>query len=498
MIKELTNIEPNNTTVINDVETPYAEKIGDIIHLYIGISASSLCVVRLSYNDDYDTYGTCSLEQLTRQQNMYAIHLSMPEFTDQHSSLDFRLSTFAVSATTCGSGAYKTTDFTIKQWLCPSEYYYLYYTTEDGQPITPQYDSRHNTISIGNTTQFGAKYLGTEQSPTAASPNMCRLIFESEPTTIGDNSFDSLQITSIDIPTSIQTIGKEALMYTNISGISIPDSVTSIGDSCFSNCNKLTGITIPNSITTLGKWAFSFCEEIEQITIGSSLSEIKNCTFQYCGSLTGVSIPNNITSIGASAFTQCSAMTILNIGTGVVSIGEHAFSSCSGVTSVVIPNITTSIGNSAFLACRNLVSVTLPNGLLSIGAGAFRWCSALTAITIPDSVTTIGQYAFEQDGSLQKIKIGDSTTTIGSQAFALCTSATEIEIGESVSNISYSGFARCFSVQTIKCKPTTPPTLGIQALQGIPSTAILYVPSGSLSAYQGWAQFTDIRALPGT
>lgn len=154
MIKELTNIEPNNTTVINDVETPYVEKIGDILHFYIGISASSLCFVRLSCNDDYDTYGTCSLEQLTRQQNMYAIHLSMPEFTDQHSSLDFRLSEFHASATTCVEELSKSTDFTIKQWMCTSPEPIVYWAA-------PEY-VEYNRYGYPNAYQQSSAYVNIE------------------------------------------------------------------------------------------------------------------------------------------------------------------------------------------------------------------------------------------------------------------------------------------------------------------------------------------------
>ena len=154
MIKVLTNIEPNSTTVINDVETPYVEKIGDILHFYIGIRASSLCLVRLSCNDDYDTYGTCSLEQLTRQQNMYAIHLSMSEFTDQHSSLDFRLSTFAVSATTCVEELSKSTYFTIKQWMCASPEPIVYWTA-------PEY-VEYNRYGYSNAYQQSSAYVNIE------------------------------------------------------------------------------------------------------------------------------------------------------------------------------------------------------------------------------------------------------------------------------------------------------------------------------------------------
>ena len=45
----------------------------------------------------------------------------------------------------------------------------------------------------------------------------------------------------------------------SLTSINIPDSVTTIGKEAFIRCYSLTSINIPNSVTMIGNDAFSFC-----------------------------------------------------------------------------------------------------------------------------------------------------------------------------------------------------------------------------------------------
>ena len=173
------------------------------------------------------------------------------------------------------------------------------------------------------------------------------------------------------------------------------------------------------------------------------------------------SVSYSVTSIRYEAFSSCSGLTSVTIPNSVTSIGYQAFWGCSGLTSVTIPNSVTSIGRAAFLLCSSLTSLTIPNSVTSIGIEAFSSCSGLTSVTIPNSVTSIGDHAFRDCTSLTSVTIPNSVTSIGCQAFYYCTGLT-----------------------SITCEAITPPTLGSYVFSSVDRSIPLYVPAGSISAYQ--------------
>ena len=240
------------------------------------------------------------------------------------------------------------------------------------------------------------------------------------------------------------------LYYQNaITKIELGDSVTSIGANAFQNCYSLTTFTIPDSVTSIGNYAFSSCYSLTNIIIPNGVTSIGNSTFDYCHSLTNIIIPNGVISIGQSTFSSCYSLTSITIPDSVTSIGIVAFAKCYSLTSLTIPNDVTSIGNNAFASCYSLTSITIPDSVTSIGNYAFQSCHFLTSITIPDSVTSIGNYAFQN----------------------------------------------CYGMVEYHLKPTTPPTLSnTNAFSGISDDCIIYVPQGSLEAYQtatNWATYAS-------
>jgi len=165
----------------------------------------------------------------------------------------------------------------------------------------------------------------------------------------------------------------------------------------------------------------------------------------------------------------------------VTSIGDYAFDSCTGLTTLTIPTSVTSIGGFAFSGCTGLTTLTIPTSVTSIGGGAFSGCSGLTSITIPTSVTSIGHNAFNNCTGLTTLTIPTSVTSIGGGAFFDCSGLTSITAESSVP-VDLTASAGVF-----RNVPT--------------STCTLYVPSGSVSAYQEanqWQDFTHIVGFSAT
>ena len=182
---------------------------------------------------------------------------------------------------------------------------------------------------------------------------------------------------------------------------------------------------------------------------------------------------SNLTSIGYYTFYECSSLTSIEIPNSVISIGEYAFCSCHSLTSIEIPSKVTSIGDFAFSSCSSLTSIEIPSGVTSISSYVFNFCNALTSITFGENskLASIGNNAFQYCRSLSSITIPNSVTSIGSNAFKGCSSLT-----------------------TMRVEATTPPTL--QNTDAISTaTTKIYIPAGTLSAYQSATNWSNFASL---
>jgi len=187
-----------------------------------------------------------------------------------------------------------------------------------------------------------------------------------------------------------------------------------------------------------------------------------------------VVISPRVASIGDNAF-RGNLATDVTIGPDVVTIGVNAFRQMIYLENLTIGSGVTTIGNEAF---RNqpdqnssLATVVIPNSVTSIGVETFRG-NHLTEIVIPNSVTVVGDDAF-RNNALTTVTIGANVTTI-LRAF------------------------RENPLETVTSHAVAPPTAHNNSFAGVPNTARLYVPAGSVTAYeeagpgtgtQGWGFF---------
>ena len=148
----------------------------------------------------------------------------------------------------------------------------IWYTSSDGNIVTPYYEDVFGANIISNTYENGQGII----------------TFDGPVTSIGGSAF-----------------GK----CTSLTSVNIPDSVTSIENVAFAECSSLTSVTIPDSVTSFGMSTFLYCTSLTSVTIPNNVTSIYATTFQYCSSLTSVTIPNNITVIGVQAFAYCTSLT---------------------------------------------------------------------------------------------------------------------------------------------------------------------------------------------
>ena len=138
----------------------------------------------------------------------------------------------------------------------------------------------------------------------------------------------------------------------------------------------------------------------------------------------------------------------------------------------------TAIGASAFLSCHDLTSVSIPTTVTTIGEGAFYYCTSLTKVIIPESVRTIDAWNFYKSDELTTVVLPSTLYSMGNNCFGSCSKLSKVT-----------------------CRSTATPELGSSCFSyAYSSKPALYVPEGSVSAYQAnsnWSRyFSSITAMP--
>ena len=284
-------------------------------------------------------------------------------------------------------------------------------------------------------------------------------------------------------------------------------TVTRIQDA-FRDCINLTSVTIPNSVPVIS--GFSNCTSLTSVNIPNSATDIFSYAFEGCTSLTAVNIPNSVTEIGWSAFAGCSSLTSVNIPNSVTEIDASAFADCSNLTAVNIPNSVIWIGAGAFYNCSQLSQVIFEKGekelFLQFRGGyqeMFSEDEILTDITIGRNIRIQRNNNNVWEGFRDKLNLEYITNLtflddVNIENFFTYNdysgTLVNLTIGKNVANYPYS-LEQYSNLQTITLKDPVPQRCPKFVTKQY-TDMIIYVPKGSLSAYQnayGWENFWDIR-----
>lgn len=286
----------------------------------------------------------------------------------------------------------------------------------------------------------------------------------------------------------------------NENEVRLPDAITHIGVSCFNSCSSVTSITLPSSLESIGSDAFLAFADIE-IVIPAGVTEIGDNAF--CGhtvsvedgntayfaqdgmlfstdgtllsapaDMTGTDgslvVPEDVVKIGSYALNQVNGITQITVTTDqiteysfayftgdvIVKLGEskvlasYAFADYRG-TSVVLPDGLEEIGSHAFWGASNLTKIDIPDTVQKVGAQLFRECSSLLSVTLPEGIETLGGYTFYMNSALTSVTLPSTLKTMGSKEFGSCSSLTSIVLPENLIEIGSYPFQDCTSLKEV-------------------------------------------------
>ena len=390
--------------------------------------------------------------------------------------------------------------------------------------VAPVVKLTYNGISISCIPTYGKAVItsgGSDNSKTSVtipatvtvSGTECRV------TAIAEQAFYNwYRLKTIDIPEGVETIGNKAFMCCyGVRKIVLPSTLKSIGENAFYRADDLSEVisriqvpfaigddtfkkydfdlqtTIPSGATLYvpfgtksayqafaGWTAFKAIEEgdIKEATVGglnyryyTGAKKAVVIAGDY-SSMTTVEIPASVTidgvdysvkAIDEEVFSDNKNLQTISLPDGLEEIGSYAFMSASYLNEFAIPSHLKHIGDYAFFNCNRIYNVILPEGLETLGGNVFAYCYGLQKLELPSTLSSVGQGIIK----------GCS---------ALTTVVSHIEVPFQISDNTFA-FESSMNQTTGEYDIT-------------PSPATLFVPIGTIKAYQaikGWTTFKVIE-----
>ena len=381
-------------------------------------------------------------------------------------------------------------------------------TPYEGEKIYAEFDGRYanfyptdSNVSFGYTSAQG-EHRVTMYNVTGLNKNSYY------------NTYSSMKFYLYE---GIQTLYEECFASSDITEIDIPTSVSTMGNKIFANCTQLTSITlnwtkaediitynstwtqgilippmftVPTGTTQLyidkGYSSAQVYEEPLKFTFeGTKLTQNSNGDFDGTNMIIDYGDGTVKSTTGTFGHTYSENGTYQVKIYGVSSLGDNCFFGCTGLTSITIPNSVTSIGANCFTGCTGLISIEISSSITSFGDFCFSNCTDLTSITIPDGITSLGDNCFFGCTDLTSITIPNSVTTIEVSCFGYCTSLTSIIIPNSVTNLGANCFKGCSGLNDYYLNWTSASTIIAYDSNKMPNNTntIFHIPYGTTQLY---------------
>jgi len=122
----------------------------------------------------------------------------------------------------------------------------------------------------------------------------------------------------VEFPSTLKTIGKNALWASELDSLTLPEGLETIGESAFASAiNKIDELVIPDSVTSIGKEAFYSCMPVK-VVIGANVQSLPEASFSTLHNVTEIVIRNkNGMTIDPKAFQSSKKGTTITLMDGI-------------------------------------------------------------------------------------------------------------------------------------------------------------------------------------
>ncbi len=345
-------------------------------------------------------------------------------------------------------------------------------------------------VNAYGALDIGQQYVETQIDITldnALSPYLSLGVNGTVTINWGDGTTSSVTGTSLTVAYRTQ--------HTYATGGDYTISVTVDSGSFGFYCAQYTPLLSNNNTSSAMITDLQYSSSVKAVRIGSNVSRVGNYSFAYCSALRGIVIPNTIVSLGSDIIQYNYGVSVVSLPKSVTSFGQRAFEYARALERLTLPYGLQSMPDNMIYDCQVLKYIIIPTSVTTIGASNFYNCWNLKQLNFPDTVTAIGNYIGTYFYALQSITMPSGLLTIGSSFMTSTHCLKSIVIPVDVISIGGSFLASSGALTSVTLYPTTPPTLGTSAFNGINTAGLkIYVPSASLSAYQtatNWSAFAS-------
>ena len=220
------------------------------------------------------------------------------------------------------------------------------------------------------------------------------------------------------IPKSVKVIGNSAFGSVDVPSVEIPSSVVKIENGAFMGSDAMKRIVIPGNVKSIGSRAFSSCYGLEEIIVEEGVESIETSAFSNCINLRKVELPVSLEKIGNPDEKYRFLFDNCHLLSEVVIPEENPNFYCYG-NAIIDKKTLTVISGFALDQCHinHGLRQYMPKKIASQTFAGFR---LLTSVWLPESVEEIESYAFYNCPSLRLIHCaGKVPPVLGDKAFVL-------------------------------------------------------------------------------